>query len=116
MREFDLRLLLEKKQEEVDRLQKGYCELKEKCDKGECDCIHEEYHNLINQNMKLLEENEILYSDNVVYNKMIDELNARIDKAIEYLKKREYDNECCSVCSVMSDTLLEILGDEDNEN
>ena len=32
-----------------------------------------------------------------------------IDKAIEYLKDREEDNECCSVCSVISDRLLEIL-------
>ena len=40
----------------------------------------------------------------------------RINKAIKYLKDREEDNECCSVCSVMSDKLLEILGgDVDDE-
>lgn len=30
-------------------------------------------------------------------------------EAIEYLKKREYDNYSCSVCSVISDDLLNIL-------
>lgn len=42
-------------------------------------------------------------------NNLIKDLQQRIDKAIEYLKDREIDNECCSVCSVMSDKLLEIL-------
>jgi len=41
------------------------------------------------------------------------ELNETIDKAIEYLKNREYDNNTCSVCSVMSDDLLQILKGED---
>lgn len=44
------------------------------------------------------------------------ELLEQINKAIKYLKDREEDNECCSVCSVMSDKLLEILGgDVDDE-
>lgn len=43
-------------------------------------------------------------------NKKAIDLQQRIDKAIEYLKDRKEDNECCSVCSVMSDRLLEILG------
>ena len=44
------------------------------------------------------------------------ELKNRINKAIEYLRDREEDNKCCSVCSVMSDKLLSILGgDVDDE-
>ena len=35
-------------------------------------------------------------------------------EAIEYLKKRECDNYSCSVCSVMSDDLLNILNEGDN--
>lgn len=42
-----------------------------------------------------------------------EELKTKINKAIEYLKEREEDNMCCSVCSVMSDKLLEILGDKE---
>lgn len=52
---------------------------------------------------------EYMYGANI-------ELLTKIDKAKEYLKDREEDNECCSVCSVMSDELLEILGgDVDDE-
>ena len=40
------------------------------------------------------------------------ELQQRINKAIKYLKDREYDNMNCSVCSVMSDELLDILKGE----
>lgn len=36
-------------------------------------------------------------------------------EAIEYIKKREYDNYSCSVCSVMSDDLLNILNKGDNK-
>ena len=31
---------------EIERLKQGYCELKEKCNKGECDCTNEEYDNM----------------------------------------------------------------------
>ena len=40
-------------------------------------------------------------------------LQERIDKARKYLKDREEDNECCSVCSVMSDRLIDILGEKE---
>lgn len=49
---------------------------------------------------------EYMYKSNI-------ELLTRIDKAREYLKEREEDNMCCSVCSVMSDKLLKILGDDE---
>ena len=41
----DAPLLFEifKKDKEIERLKKGYCELKEKCNNGECDCAREEY-------------------------------------------------------------------------
>lgn len=39
--------------EEIERLKQGYCELKEKCNKGECDCTHEEYNNMCEQNIKM---------------------------------------------------------------
>ena len=44
---------------------KGYCRLKELCDKGQLDCKNEEYFNMAQQNMKLV---------------------LIIDKAIEYIK------------------------------
>ena len=39
--------------EENKRLNKGYCELKEKCNNGECDCQNEEYWYMCESNMKL---------------------------------------------------------------
>lgn len=47
------------------------------------------------------------------YDDALEKALNKIDEAIEYLKEREEDNMCCSVCSVMSDKLLEILGDKD---
>ena len=48
---------------------------------------------------------EYMYKSNI-------ELLTKIDKVREYLKEREEDNMCCSVCSVMSDKLLKMLGDD----
>lgn len=62
-------------------------------------------HNIIEDNMSLRNENDRLWKQKLEY---ID----RISKAVEYLKDREEDNECCSVCSVMSDRLVEILKGE----
>lgn len=45
----------------------------------------------------------------------LEEERNKVEKAIEYLKDRNEDNMCCSVCSVMSDKLLEILGEDENE-
>ena len=41
--------------------------------------------------------------------KQNEQLENIIKDAIEYLNKREYDNYSCSVCSVMSDDLLNII-------
>ena len=60
---------------------------------------------LSEQTDNLRKENEKLNHYKLLYQKVKD----RNDEAIEYLKDREEDNECCSVCSVMSDRLLEIL-------
>lgn len=49
---------------------------------------------------------EYMYKSNI-------ELLTKIDKVREYLKEREEDNMCCSVCSVMSDKLLKMLGDDE---
>ena len=38
---------------EIADLEKGYCELKEKCNKGECDCTHEEYNGMCEENIKM---------------------------------------------------------------
>lgn len=68
---------------------------------------------------KQIEElyNKLDAQDKIINEQVLEiaRLKEKIDKAREYLKKREEDNMCCSVCSVMSDDLLEILGDEENE-
>lgn len=78
-------------QEENERLKNGYCELKVKCNNGECDCTNEEYDSMVQANMRcslLLEdyksknEKAILFIDN--YLKIIDnpDINMQIVKDI----------------------------------
>ena len=38
---------------EIEKLNKGYCPIKEKCNKGECDCTNEEYNQMCEENIKL---------------------------------------------------------------
>ena len=45
---------------EIERLKNGYCELKVKCNNGECDCTNEEYDGMVEGNMKLSLEVERL--------------------------------------------------------
>ena len=49
---------------EIADLEKGYCELKEKCNKGECDCTHEEYNGMCEENIKMDLEIERLNKEN----------------------------------------------------
>lgn len=74
----------------------------------------------LKENKRLKEEYMFLQNASDEYEEKLlnreAELLDIIDKAIKYLKDREEDNECCSVCSVMSDKLLKILGgDVDDE-
>ena len=74
----------------------------------------------LKENKRLKEEYMFLQNASDEYEEKLlnreAELLDIIDKAIKYLKNREEDNECCSVCSVMSDKLLKILGgDVDDE-
>ena len=68
----------------------------------------------LKENKRLKEEYMFLQNASDEYEEKLlnreAELLDIIDKAIKYLKNREEDNECCSVCSVMSDKLLKILG------
>ena len=41
------------KDKEIERLKQGYCPIKEKCNKGECDCTNEEYNQMCEENTKL---------------------------------------------------------------
>ena len=62
-------------------LRNGYCEIKEKCNKGECDCTNEEYESMAQANMKL--------------RLLLDDYKTRIDKAIRLIKeaKKEFKKE-----------------------
>lgn len=51
------------KNKEIERLKKGYCPIKEKCNKGECDCTNEEYNQMCEENIKLDLEIERLRSN-----------------------------------------------------
>jgi chromosome segregation ATPase len=66
-----------KLQQENERLKNGYCELKVKCNNGECDCTNEEYDGMVQANMK----GKLLLED----------YKSRIDKARAKLKSM-FDN------------------------
>ena len=63
-------------QEENERLKNGYCELKVKCNNGECDCTNEEYDEMVEGNIKLSLE--------------VDRLNNIIDELERFLKYEIY--------------------------
>lgn len=77
-------------QEQIERLKQGYCELKEKCNKGECDCTHEEYNGMCEENIRLENEINRLKEEYVMLQNASDEvedkLQARIDKVTDYIK------------------------------
>ena len=76
-------------------LEKGYCELKEKCNRGECDCTNEEYNNMCEANIKLMN---------------------RIDKAIEYIRQLEFESEeLYDISEIARLELLDILKGSDKE-
>lgn len=74
-----------------------------------------------------LKEELSVYSKEELLEKYIDELeenhilteqwyksSQRINRAREYIEKRKEDNKSCSVCSVITDDVLEILrGDKE---
>lgn len=78
--------------EEIERLNKGYCELKEKCNRGDCDCTKEEYNNMCEANIKLMN---------------------RIDKAIEYIENNNWVLVETLEPIVLKDKILNILKGSD---
>lgn len=98
--------LCNNQKKEIERLKNGYCELKVKCNNGECDCTNEEYDGMVESNIKLSLENdelrnilekmgtnpnEILYLKNEVdrLNNIIDELEKYHIKSMENLENTE---------------------------
>lgn len=54
--------------------------------------------------------NKYLFSENERLNAIIDELEEKIDKAIEYIKEHSYDYRVGGIAKVNGKELLEILG------
>lgn len=71
--------------EEIARLNKGYCELKEKCNKGECDCTHEEYNNMCEENIKMDLEIKRLKEEYMMLQNASDKVEEEKDREIERL-------------------------------
>ena len=88
-------------------LEKGYCELKEKCNKDECDCTHEEYNNMCEQNIKMDLEIERLNNDIKVLLKE-NENKEKVIKAQDNIIK-EFEDFITNVDSHIN------LGDESEE-
>ena len=87
-----------KEEQEIERLKQGYCELKEKCNKGECDCTHEEYNGMCEENIKMDLEIQRLKEEYVMLQNASDEVEEEKDKEIERLNSiikevREYIKE-----------------------
>ena len=61
-------------QEENERLKNGYCELKVKCNNGECDCTNEEYESMAQANMK--------------GSLLLEDYKQRNEKAIEFIEEK----------------------------
>ena len=59
-------------------------------------------------------DNEIVLEERELFIEVI-RLNNIINKAIDYMEYKEEDNKECSVCSVMTDNLLENLKGSDKE-
>ena len=92
---------------DIADLEKGYCELKEKCNKGECDCTHEEYNNMCEENIKMDLEIERLHS-------IIKEVREYIkENTISYYTNLEHTNEEFELIGDPKE-LLEILDKENN--
>lgn len=65
------------------------------------------------ENKEILDYTKLSTNDMRLILSYCEILEKKIDKAIEYLKSREDDNSMCSVCSVMTDDLLDILKGDD---
>ncbi len=68
------------KDKEIKKLKNGYCELKVKCNNGECDCTNEEYDGMIQSNIKLSLEVERL-------NNIINELERSLLEKVNAVKE-----------------------------
>lgn len=60
---------------EIERLKNGYCELKVKCNNGECDCTNEEYDGMVQANIR--------------GSLLLDDYKSRNEKAMEYIKRHQ---------------------------
>ena len=87
--------------EEIERLKNGYCELKVKCNNGECDCTNEEYDGMVQANMK----GKLLLED----------YKSRNKKAIEYIKSHKNDYEPYELNDYNIRELLDILQGSDKD-
>ena len=74
---------------EIADLEKGYCELKEKCNKGECDCTHEEYNNMCEENIKMDLEIKRLKKEN----KELENLKQLLNMKLKHLLNTKYGKE-----------------------
>ena len=96
----ELEAINEEHRELNGKLRNGYCEIKEKCNKGECDCTNEEYESMAQANMKL--------------RLLLDDYKTRNEKAINCINHYATENDDYSkLYSTEEEELLEILQGSD---
>lgn len=95
--------LIKEKDKEIERLNKGYCPIKEKCNKGECDCTNEEYNQMCEENIKLDLE--------------IERLKGIIKEVREYIEENctEHGEGKWAYRTINADNILNILKGVDKE-
>lgn len=99
--------ICDRKDNEIKRLNKGYCELKEKCNKGECDCTQEEYDSMCEENLKLsLKIDELIAESTKWESKFYDEAK-KVDKAINILELSAMNKGICT--QIETDTIQHTL-------
>ena len=115
---------IEKKLEEVMKLNQEQVKIIEDLQQ-KVEQLEKENKELRDENKRIFQnvnDDELLISNAMNYaelkkaEKKVEQLENIRKEAIEYLKKREYDNYSCSVCSVISDDLLNILNKGDNKD
>ena len=90
--------------EENERLKNGYCELKVKCNNGECDCTNEEYDGMVESNMKLSLEVDRL-------NNIIEELEKHLIAMSKIYEEEYKDIDTSEHYKSMLNKLKELKGE-----
>ena len=106
--------MIEKLALENEKLKNGYCELKIKCNNGECDCTNEEYNGMVQANMKLSLEIDKLTAESTEWENKFYELQEENERLKDTMAKiKDLNTMQYLRDDIFKDYLREILQGED---